>query len=136
MPILASISSKNYSRSPIALKTATRPSANGFIAQDLEQALPVPLQDIIERSEPEHGLALIERQRDKDRTYRVSYGELTAPVVKAIRQMQHEIEAERQENADLRHALATMGDQVAALKAQNDNLHHSIEVVEGLTASR
>ena len=51
----------------------------GFIAQDLEQALPASLHDTIERSEPEHGLALIERQNDKDRTYRVSYDELLAP---------------------------------------------------------
>jgi trimeric autotransporter adhesin len=108
----------------------------GFIAQDLEQALPVPLHDIIEGSEPEHGLALIERQHDKDRTYRVSYGELTAPIVKAIQQVQQEIEAERQQNADLRHVLATMGDQFAALKAQNDALRHSIEVVERVTTSR
>jgi len=33
----------------------------GFIAQDLEQALPTSLHDTIEKSEPEHGLALIER---------------------------------------------------------------------------
>jgi hypothetical protein len=45
----------------------------GFIAQDLEQALPASLHDTIERSEPEHGIALIERQNDQDRTYRVSY---------------------------------------------------------------
>jgi hypothetical protein len=95
----------------------------GFIAQDLEQALPVSLHDIIERSEPEHGLALIERQNDKDRTYRVSYGELFAPIVKAIQQQQREIEAERQQNAELRHALE---DQAATIKAENDALRHSI----------
>jgi trimeric autotransporter adhesin len=88
----------------------------GLIAQDLERALPASLHDIIERSEPEHGLELIERQNDKDRTYRVSYGELTAPMVKAIQQQQQEI-------ADLRHALA---DQAAAFKADNDALRHSI----------
>jgi type II secretory pathway component PulM len=87
-----------------------------LIAQDLERALPASLHDIIERSEPEHGLELIERQNDKDRTYRVSYGELTAPMVKAIQQQQQEI-------ADLRHALA---DQAAAFKADNDALRHSI----------
>jgi trimeric autotransporter adhesin len=87
----------------------------GFIAQDLEQALPASLHDTIERSEPEHGLALIERQNDKDRTYRVSYGELFAPIVKAIQQQQQEIEAERQQNADLRRALE---DQAAAFKAE------------------
>jgi trimeric autotransporter adhesin len=36
----------------------------GFIAQDLEGALPAALHDSIERSEPEHRLALIERQND------------------------------------------------------------------------
>jgi hypothetical protein len=94
----------------------------GFIAQDLEQALPASLHDTIERSEPEHGLALIERQSDKDRTYRVSYGELFAPIIKAIQQQQQEIEAERQQNTDLRRALEH---QIAALKA-NAALRHSI----------
>jgi len=109
----------------------------GFIAQDLEQALPVSLHDTIERSEPEHGLALIERENDKDRTYRVSYGELFAPIVKAIQQQQQqEIEAERRQNADLRHALAAVEDQVATLKAQNDALHRSIETLREQIAAR
>jgi hypothetical protein len=90
----------------------------GFIAQDLEQALPVSLRDTIERSEPEHGLALIERQNDQDRTYRVSYGELFAPMVKAIQQQQQEIEAVRRQNAALRRSLAAVEGQVAALKAR------------------
>ena len=86
------------------------------------------------RSEPEHGLALIERQNDKDRTYRVSYGELTAPMVKAIQQQQQEIEAVRQQNADLRHALE---DQATAFKAENDGLRHSIAALrEQVTAAR
>ena len=45
--------------------------------------------------------ALIERQNDKDRTYRISYGELLAPIVKSIQEQQQEIEAKRQQNADL-----------------------------------
>jgi trimeric autotransporter adhesin len=98
----------------------------GFIAQDLEQALPASLHDTIERSEPEHGLALIERQNDNGRTYRVSYGELLAPIVKAIQEQQEAIAAERQQNADLRQALAAISDQVAALKAQNNALRDSI----------
>jgi hypothetical protein len=106
----------------------------GFIAQDLEQALPVSLHDTIERSEPEHGLALIERQNDKDRTYRVSYGELFAPIVKAIQQQQQEIEAVRQQNADLRHALE---DQTGAFKAENDALRHTIAALrEQVSAAR
>ena len=99
----------------------------GFVAQDLEQALPASLHDTIERSEPEHGLALIERQNDQDRTYRVSYGELTAPIVKAIQELQQEIGAVRQQNVDLRQALEAVVGQVAALKAQNDAMRQSIE---------
>jgi hypothetical protein len=113
----------------------------GFIAQDLEQALPVALHDTIERSDPEHRLALVERQNDKDRTYRVSYDELLAPIVKAIQQQQHEIAAERQQNADLRHALETQAaafkadlrhalqDQAAAFKAETAALHRSIDAL-------
>jgi hypothetical protein len=122
----------------------------GFIAQDLEQALPIALHDTIERSDPEHRLALVERQNDKDRTYRVSYDELLAPIVKAIQQQQQEIEAgrqqnaaerqqnaaERQQNAELRHALAdqaaafkALEDQAAAFKAETAALHRSIDAL-------
>ena len=102
----------------------------GFVAQDLEQALPASLHDTIERSEPEHGLALIERQNDQDRTYRVSYGELTAPIVKAIQQQQQQIEVMRQ-------ALAAVEHQVSALKAQNAALRHRITGQrEQVTAAR
>jgi trimeric autotransporter adhesin len=106
----------------------------GFIAQDMEQALPAALHDTIERSAPGHGLALIERQNDKDRTYRVSYGELTAPIVKAIQELQQEITQERQQNIELRHALKN---QAAAFKAENDALRHSIEGLrEQVTTAR
>jgi trimeric autotransporter adhesin len=93
----------------------------GFIAQDLEQALPVFLREAVETPKHEHGLALIERGNDKDRTYRVAYGELIAPMVKAIQEQQHEITTERQQNADLRRALE---DQAAAFKAE---LHHALQ---------
>ena len=56
---------------------------------------------MIDRSEPKHGLALIERLNDEDHTYRISYGELFAPIVKALQQQQVEM---RQQNADLRRA--------------------------------
>jgi trimeric autotransporter adhesin len=106
----------------------------GFIAQDLEQALPASLHETIERSEPEHGLALIERQKGQDRTYRVSYGELFAPIVKSIQQQQQEITEIRQQNTELRHALE---DQAAAFKAENDALRPSIEaLMEQVTAAR
>jgi trimeric autotransporter adhesin len=104
----------------------------GFIAQDLEQALPASLRDTIERSEPEHGLALIERQNDNDRTYRVSYGELTAPIIKAIQEQQQEIEAMRQQNADLRQAL---NDQAATFRAENDDLRHWIGTLKEKVAA-
>jgi len=105
----------------------------GFIAQDLEQALPASLHDTIERSEPERGLALIERQNDEDRTYRISYGELFAPIVKSIQQQQQEITELRQKYAKLRRALE---DQATAFKAENDTLRHSIAALkEQVTAS-
>jgi trimeric autotransporter adhesin len=108
----------------------------GFIAQDLEQALPASLHDTIERSRPEHGLALIERQNDKDRTYRVSYDELLAPIVKSIQEQQQEIAAERQQNADLRRAVEALQSQAATLKAENEALRHSIEALrEHVTAA-
>jgi trimeric autotransporter adhesin len=98
----------------------------GFVAQDLEQALPTSLHDTIEQSKPEHGLALIERGNDKDRTYHVSYSDLLAPIVKALQQQQQEITADRKQNADLRHALEVLGRQVTAFKAENDALRHSV----------
>jgi len=101
----------------------------GSIAQELEQALPDSLHDTIERSEPEHGLALIERRNDKERTYRVSYGELFAPVVKAIQQQQQQIDAERRQNAELRQALLAMKDKITALETHNQALRHSIETL-------
>lgn len=100
----------------------------GFIAQDLEQALPASLYDTVERSEPEHGLALIERQNDTDRTYRVSYGELFAPIVKSIQEQQQEIVAQRHENGDLRHTLE-------AQAAEIDALRHSMEALRQRVAS-
>ena len=55
-------------------------------------------------------------------------------MVKAIQQQQQEIEAVRQQNADLRRALEH---QIAALKAQNAALRHSIRSQrEQVTAAR
>jgi hypothetical protein len=95
----------------------------GFVAQDLEQALPAALHDRVEKAEAEHGLALIERQNDETRTYRVAYGELTAPLVEAIQEQQREIAVLEAENAALHQALA---EQAAADKAQNDALRQSL----------
>ena len=92
----------------------------GFIAQDLEAALPAKLHDTVEASQPEHGLALVERQNDADRTYRVAYGELTAPMVKAIQEQQQEIEALRQ----------LVKDQAAASKAEIDALRTQVDTMK------
>ncbi len=102
----------------------------GFIAQDIEQALPASLSDTIERSEPEHGLALIERQNDTDRTYRVSYGELFAPMVKSIQDQQQEIAAARQENADLRHALEAQAAEIDTLRRSLEALRQRVAVAQ------
>ncbi len=67
----------------------------GFIAQDMEQALPPPLQNIVETAQPEKGLALLSRDTTKDRFYHVAYGELTAPIVKAIQEQQSQIKNDR-----------------------------------------
>ncbi len=71
---------------------------------------------------------LIERQNDKDRTYRVAYGELFAPIVKALQEQQQEITAERRQNADLRRTLAG---QAAAFKDETAALRRSIEALRG-----
>ena len=91
----------------------------GFIAQDLEQALPAELQDIVEEAKPEHGLALIDRDNDPDRTYHVAYGELTAPMVKAIQELKAETET-------LRQALTN---QAAAADAKTETLMTVIEAL-------
>jgi len=84
---------------------------------------------------PEHGLALIRRQNDKDRTLSVSYEELTAPIVKAIQEQQQEIIAERRQNADLRQQIIdlrhALEDQAAAFSAQTAALRHAIQAVGG-----
>jgi predicted nucleic acid-binding Zn-ribbon protein len=80
---------------------------------------------------------LIERQNDEDRTYRISYGELFAPIVKSIQEQQREIKSVRQQNADLRHAVQALQDQAAASKAEIDALRHSLEVLsEQVSAAR
>src|SRR5262249_17839762 len=88
----------------------------GFVAQDLEQALPARLRDTVEKAKPEAGLALVERQNDKERTYRVAYGELTAPLVAAIQEQRREIVAIAAENAALRRALAALERQIGAIR--------------------
>jgi hypothetical protein len=91
----------------------------GFIAQDVEQALPKSLQDLVENSEPGHALALIERGRDKDHTYSMGYGDLFSPIVKSIQQQQQQIEADNKEIAALAAQLAALQSQISKLTAAN-----------------
>ena len=121
--------------SQVAHGQADETERYGFIAQDLEQALPASLHDTIEKSEPQHGLALIERQNDEERTYSVSYGELFAPIVKSIQQQQQEISEDRRQNTDLRQALNALEGQFAALRAENDNLRQSLAALRERVAS-
>ena len=78
-------------------------------------------------------MALIERQNDAKRTYRVAYGELTAPLVKAIQEQQAEINAQREKIADLETRNSDLRQlvkqQVANFKAENDALRQSLAVV-------
>jgi len=93
----------------------------GFIAQDLEQALPTALQNTVETAEPEHGLALLMRENNQERTYRVSYGELYAPIVKAIQENQIQIVENEKEYERLRKfADPALRDQVQNLSDQFD----------------
>jgi hypothetical protein len=64
-----------------------------------EEAQPAALHDKINKSKPQHGLKLIERQHGKDLSYRVSYYQLFAPIGESI-QYQQEIRQEGQQNAD------------------------------------
>ena len=98
----------------------------GFIAQDLEQALPKELRATVETAQPEHGVALIERQNDAARTYRIAYGELIAPLVKAVQEEQQDIAALKSENARLRQALE---DQAAMAATKTDALRQAIEAL-------
>ena len=94
----------------------------GFVAQDVEQALPKSLQDLIENSEPGHGLDMIVRDRNKERTYRMAYDDLFAPIVKSIQQHQQEIQQHHQEiaadKADLKQQIAALTLRIASLKQQ------------------
>jgi hypothetical protein len=64
----------------------------GFIAQEVEDALGPSYRDLIEKEKPEHDLALISRDSDKDRTYHLTYGELFSPIVKAIQEVNRKLE--------------------------------------------
>jgi hypothetical protein len=55
----------------------------GFIAQEVEQALPARLSKLVNFPSGQ-GLALLSRQSDDERTYRLAYDELLAPLLASI----------------------------------------------------
>lgn len=57
----------------------------GFIAQETESVLPKDMKPLVGK---EAGLALVNHDADKDQTYHMAYGELTAPMVKAVQEQQ------------------------------------------------
>ncbi len=95
---------------------------HGIIAQELEQALPQPLQNTVETAQHEHGLALIERQNDKDRTYRVAYGELIAPLVKAVQTQQTQIAANHDAIAHLASPDTARADEIRDIETRLHSL--------------
>jgi hypothetical protein len=57
----------------------------GFLAQDVAAILPTNLQELAEHDTD--GLSLISRDRAGGRYYHMAYGELTAPLVKAVQEV-------------------------------------------------
>jgi len=99
----------------------------GFIAQELEQALPPELQDMVEKNDQNHGLFLVGRDDDTDRFYHVDYSELISPVVKSIQQLkstddavqkkeQDDVAAQQRENEALKQQISVLASQIADLK--------------------
>jgi hypothetical protein len=72
----------------------------GFIAQDIEQALPPDMEEMIENNTPSQ-LALVNRDYDEKRTYHVAYTELLSPIVKSIQQQEEEFTALKDAADDL-----------------------------------
>lgn len=99
----------------------------GFIAQDLEQALPKKLQSVIETSKPGQGLALLQRDNDAKRTYRLTYSELLASIVKSVQEQQQtldqidrDITDQKRNNGELTKLLADQTEAIRQLKARQD----------------
>ncbi|MBI2234745.1 MAG: tail fiber domain-containing protein, partial [Micavibrio aeruginosavorus] len=67
----------------------------GFIAQDVEKALSPELQALVEKADDKDSLALLQKENNAEGTYRVNYGELTSPIVKAIQEQQIIIDTQR-----------------------------------------
>jgi trimeric autotransporter adhesin len=88
----------------------------GFIAQEIEQVLPPRLQDMVEKDDQDHGLFLVGREDDKDRTYHVDYNEIISPLVKAVQQQQQEITTDKDDNAALKQQISVLTSAIADLK--------------------
>ncbi|HXE17650.1 MAG TPA: tail fiber domain-containing protein [Stellaceae bacterium] len=74
----------------------------GFIAQDVTRALPRPVGERI--ADGDRGFALVERDNDGDGTYRLNYGELIAPLVRAVQELTDDVTKLRQRVASLEAA--------------------------------
>jgi trimeric autotransporter adhesin len=98
----------------------------GFIAQETEEALPKPLQALIEDSQPRHGLALIVHDHDKGSFYNMGYGELLSPIVKSVQQLETigntEQKKEQDDVADLEKLIAAQQKEIADLHKDIANL--------------
>jgi hypothetical protein len=62
----------------------------GLIAQDVEASLPDNLKSLVGKGE--NGLALLDRENNAEKTYRLNYFELLAPIVKAIQEIDAAVE--------------------------------------------
>ncbi len=90
----------------------------GVIAQELEEALSPELQALVEKADTENSLALLQKENDKDGTYRVNYGELTGPIIKAIQEQQTIIEEQQATIAQQNKALESLAREIEAIKKQ------------------
>jgi hypothetical protein len=105
----------------------------GFIAQEVEAALPPTLRDMVEKSEPEHGLSLIVRERNDEGTYHMTYDDLISPLVKSVQQLkatgdtkQRQInngqKKEQDDIADLKHLIVSQQQEIEDLRKQISTL--------------
>lgn len=62
----------------------------GFIAQEVEQALPDKLKPLVGKGEK--GIALITKDDDKEKTYHVNYFEFIAPLIKAVQEIDKKVD--------------------------------------------
>jgi hypothetical protein len=72
----------------------------GFVAQDVEAALPKTLRDMVEKSKPAHGLSLVMRDHNAEGTYHMTYEDLISPLVKSVQQLKAFGDNEQQQITD------------------------------------